>query len=112
MRGSKSTSPPQAPAIDAGSGTLKPSKTNALWEDKGRRLQELLALPPRRAEVLALLHDGEPDKVIAGKLHITPNTLHAYLAILFAGLGVKSRGLAMLSAERVLAQRGRRKPIR
>jgi DNA-binding NarL/FixJ family response regulator len=95
--------------------TQKPQTPGAhdteAWQEKATRLQESLGLSPRRAQVLSLLHDGAADKAIADKLHLTGNTLRAYLTVLFADLGVNTRGLAMLSAERALALAGKRKPI-
>jgi DNA-binding NarL/FixJ family response regulator len=66
-------------------------------------------LSAREAEVLALLVEGLPNKLIARRLHISEKTVKTHLTSIFRTLGVTDRTQAALWAERhgFTARRGR-----
>jgi DNA-binding CsgD family transcriptional regulator len=49
------------------------------------------ALSPREHEIVRMVADGHPNKVIAGVLNISPWTVCTHLRRIFAKLGVNSR---------------------
>ena len=60
------------------------------------------ALTPREIEVLQLLADGLPNKVIAARLHISDQTVKFHVAAILGKLGVANR----TEAVRVAVRRG------
>jgi DNA-binding CsgD family transcriptional regulator len=48
-------------------------------------------LSPREQEIVRMIADGHPNKVIAGVLNISPWTVGTHLRRIFAKLGVSSR---------------------
>lgn len=52
-------------------------------------------LTEREQEVLALLVEGHPNKVIAEQLHISPYTVHAHLRSIYSKLDVRTRSAAV-----------------
>jgi DNA-binding NarL/FixJ family response regulator len=60
----------------------------------------LAALSPREREVLALLVEGLPNKLIARRLQISEKTVKTHLTRVFRELGVTDRTQAALWAER------------
>lgn len=59
------------------------------------------ALTPREAEVLQLLAEGLPNKNIAGRLGISPNTVKFHINAILNKLGVQSRTEAVIRATRL-----------
>jgi DNA-binding NarL/FixJ family response regulator len=59
-------------------------------------------LTPREREVLALLADGLPNKLIARRLEISEKTVKAHLTNIFQRIGVTDRTQAALWAQRNL----------
>jgi DNA-binding NarL/FixJ family response regulator len=57
-------------------------------------------LSPRELEVLALVAEGLPNKLIARRLEISEKTVKAHLTSVFAELGVADRTQAALWAQR------------
>jgi DNA-binding NarL/FixJ family response regulator len=57
-------------------------------------------LSGREAEVLALLVEGLPNKLIARRLEISEKTVKTHLTSIFRALGVTDRTQAALWAER------------
>lgn len=57
-----------------------------------------LGISPREQEVLDLLAEGCPNKVIARRLAISPNTVKTHVSSLFEKLGVASRTQAIARA--------------
>ncbi len=55
-------------------------------------------LAPRQREVLALLADGHPRKLIADKLEISENTVGSHCEAIYARLGVSSVAQAVVIA--------------
>lgn len=50
------------------------------------------SLPPRARDTLDQLLQGASNRDIAGRLHISPNTVHHYCKMVFRAFGVRSRG--------------------
>ena len=57
-------------------------------------------LTPREREVLQIVADGLPSKMIARRLDITERTVNAHLTRIFERIGVSDRTQAALWAER------------
>jgi two-component system, NarL family, nitrate/nitrite response regulator NarL len=57
------------------------------------------ALSARQTEVLALLAQGKPNKVIARELGLSENTVRVHVAATFAHFGVNSRTAVVLAAQ-------------
>ncbi len=57
------------------------------------------ALSVRQMEVLALLAQGKPNKVIAREMGLSENTVRVHVSAMFAQLGVNSRTAAVLAAQ-------------
>ena len=60
----------------------------------------LAGISPREREVLALLLDGMPNKLIARRLEISEKTVKSHLTSIFRQIGVTDRVQAVLWAER------------
>lgn len=56
-------------------------------------------LTERQMQVLALLTEGKPNKVIARTLDITEGTVKIHLVAIFQALGVKNRTEAVIAAQ-------------
>jgi DNA-binding NarL/FixJ family response regulator len=83
----------------AGGSPLDPRAARVLLEAKSAP-DPLAAVSPREREVLALLLDGLPNKLIARRLGISEKTVKAHLTSIFRHLGVTDRVQAILWAER------------
>lgn len=83
-------------AVAAGLVALDPSFAPALAP--ARPAPE--ALSPREAEVLALLAEGLPNKLIADRLHISEHTAKFHVNAILAKLGAQSRTEAVVRAAR------------
>ena len=57
-------------------------------------------LTPRQLEVLSLLCDGLPNKLICRQLNISPGTVKVHISCILRELGVSSRLQAVVSARR------------
>ena len=85
-------------AADGGS-PLDPRAARSLLEAKSAP-DPLAALSPREREVLALLREGMPNKLIARRLGISEKTVKSHLTSIFRQIGVTDRVQAILWAER------------
>jgi DNA-binding NarL/FixJ family response regulator len=65
-----------------------------------------LRLTPRQAEVLELLLQGQPNKLIARHLNLSVETVKDHVASLLRVLGVSSRTQAVLAAGQLLGNAG------
>jgi len=61
---------------------------------------ELVDLTPRQIEVLRLLGEGLPTKLICRRLNIAPGTVKVHIRLLMRKLGVSSRLQAVVAAHR------------
>lgn len=57
------------------------------------------SLSARQLEVLALIAQGKPNKVIAREMNLSENTVRVHVSAMFAHLGVNSRTAAVLAAQ-------------
>jgi DNA-binding NarL/FixJ family response regulator len=82
-----------------GGSPLDPRAARSLLEAKSAP-DPLAGVSPREREVLALLLDGMPNKLIARRLEISEKTVKSHLTSIFRQLGVTDRVQAILWAER------------
>ena len=98
-----------AKAIEAaarGDAPLDPKAARALLSAR-RAPSEAEALSEREREVLAMVAEGLPNKLIATRLAISEKTVKAHLTNVFRTIGVTDRTQAALWAERNGLTRGR-----
>ena len=83
------------------------SNVRGIYLDKGTTLYETLdgvssrpSLSPRESEVLALLAEGAPNKVIARRLNISVHTAKFHVAAILIKLGAANRTDAIAIAMR------------
>lgn len=81
----------------AGGAPLDPRAARALLDARARR-PDTMSLTDREREVVGLLADGLPNKVIARRLGITERTVKAHLTSAFQRIGVTDRVQAALWA--------------
>lgn len=86
-------------AAAAGGSPLDPRAARILLQARDAP-DPLAGISPREREVLALLLDGMPNKLIARRLGISEKTVKAHLTSIFRELGVADRVQAILWAER------------
>ena len=65
------------------------------------RVEEVEALTPREAEVLAAVARGIPPKSIAAELFLSHHTVRNHLKSVYRKLGVQNRTQAILAAYRL-----------
>jgi DNA-binding NarL/FixJ family response regulator len=98
-----------AKAIEAaarGDAPLDPKAARALLSAR-RAPSEADALSEREREVLVMVAEGLPNKLIAARLAISEKTVKAHLTSVFRTIGVTDRTQAALWAERNGLTRGR-----
>jgi DNA-binding NarL/FixJ family response regulator len=86
-------------AAAAGGSPLDPRAARALLEARDAP-DPLAGVSPREREVLALLLEGMPNKLIARRLAISEKTVKSHLTSIFRQIGVTDRVQAILWAER------------
>jgi DNA-binding NarL/FixJ family response regulator len=82
-----------------------PVTQTPLWFDspdvtQERRNAPLVRLTPRQREVLSLLCEGLPNKLICRQLNIATGTVKVHIGVILRELGVTSRLQAVVSAAR------------
>lgn len=65
-----------------------------------------LGLTPRQTDVLALLLQGKPNKLIARELNLSVETIKDHVAAVLRALGVNSRTQAVLAVSQMTQQSG------
>lgn len=65
-----------------------------------------LGLTPRQTDVLALLLQGKPNKLIARELNLSVETVKDHVAAVLRALGVSSRTQAVLAVSQMTQQEG------
>ncbi|PPE71704.1 response regulator transcription factor [Caldimonas thermodepolymerans] len=65
-----------------------------------------LGLTPRQTDVLALLLQGKPNKLIARELNLSVETVKDHVAAVLRALGVSSRTQAVLAVSQMTQQHG------
>ena len=68
------------------------------------RTLESVGLTPRQADVLALLLQGKPNKLIARELNVSVETVKDHVAAVLRALGVSSRTQAVLAVSQMSRQ--------
>ncbi|MCH7344013.1 response regulator transcription factor [Pelomonas sp. CA6] len=102
-----SESPEPAPLVPPGTPALAP--VHVLASEGGYQSipgLDSLGLTPRQTDVLALLLQGKPNKIIARELGVSVETIKDHVAAVLKALGVSSRTQAVLA----VAQMGQRRP--
>ena len=74
---------------------------------RAAQLRPSLGLTPRQTDVLALLLQGKPNKLIARELNLSVETVKDHVAAVLRALGVSSRTQAVLAVSQ-MTQPGRR----
>jgi DNA-binding NarL/FixJ family response regulator len=87
-------------AVMRGESPLDPRVGSVLLENLSARPSEVDMLTDREREVLALVAEGLPNKIIAIRLHITTGTVKAHLGRVFQAIGVTDRTQAALWAHK------------
>jgi DNA-binding NarL/FixJ family response regulator len=87
-------------AAARGESPLDPKAAQALVSARAEHTEA--ELTPREREVLGLLADGMPNKLIARRLEISEKTVKAHLTNIFQRIGVTDRTQAALWAQRNL----------
>jgi DNA-binding NarL/FixJ family response regulator len=70
----------------------------------GAATGKLAALSPRQRDVLRLLAEGRPNKLIARELDISEATVKVHLLAVYRALGARNRTEAVVIAQRLVAQ--------
>jgi DNA-binding NarL/FixJ family response regulator len=83
----------------AGQAPLAPQAASALVAER-REARPATELTPREHEVLLMVGEGLPNKLIARQLEISEATVKAHLTRIFERIGVTDRTQAALWAER------------
>jgi DNA-binding NarL/FixJ family response regulator len=83
----------------AGQAPLAPQAASALMAER-REARPAAELTPREHEVLLMVGEGLPNKLIARRLEISEATVKAHLTRIFERIGVTDRTQAALWAER------------
>ncbi|HEY9068396.1 MAG TPA: response regulator transcription factor [Burkholderiaceae bacterium] len=72
----------------------------AAWMPGARRPEDI-GLSPRQADVLRMLIDGKPNKLISRELEMSESTVKTHLAAIFRKLDATSRTQAVVAAARL-----------
>jgi DNA-binding NarL/FixJ family response regulator len=78
-----------------------PSLPSAYFSGSSRRIERVVRLTPRELEVLSLLAEGLPNKLICRRLGISAGTVKIHVSRVLAELGVSSRLEAVIVAQRL-----------
>lgn len=71
----------------------------SLGQDYTQQRNTTPSLSARQLEVLALLAQGKPNKVIAREMNLSENTVRVHVSAMFNHLGVNSRTAAVLAGQ-------------
>jgi DNA-binding NarL/FixJ family response regulator len=85
------------PAVQQGGALAQACKADAGFDPRDARP---VRLTPRELEVLALLCEGLPNKLISRRLDISSATVKCHISRILSELGVSSRLQAVVSAAR------------
>lgn len=77
-----------------------PVKSSALSDGRSDTADGVETLTPRESEVLQLIAEGLPNKIIAGKLSISEHTVKFHVNAILTKLGAQSRTEAVVRATR------------
>ena len=94
-----------------GGGMFFPETPALTGEETARPDSGKISLTTRQRQVLALLAEGKPNKVIARALQLTEGTVKIHVAAIFRALEVSNRTEAVIAARRLgLAMPGSDRP--
>ena len=94
-----------------GGGMFLPETPALTGDESTRSAGEQISLTTRQREVLALLAEGKPNKLIARALDLTEGTVKIHVAAIFRALEVSNRTEAVIAARRLgLAMPGNDRP--
>jgi DNA-binding NarL/FixJ family response regulator len=82
-------------------GTAAPSSNPPQVGEASRRTPADLGLTPRQADVLYLLLQGKPAKLICRELDLSPSTVKAHTSAVLRALNVTTRTQAVVAAGRL-----------
>ncbi len=100
-------STPSAPDADTVPGYMKVIGGHAAQGDyQTTPSLASLGLTPRQTDVLALLLQGKPNKLIARDLNLSVETIKDHVAAVLRALGVNSRTQAVLAVSQMTQQAG------
>lgn len=88
-------------AVGQGLAVIEPSLTSALIAAPEAAAPPVDSLTPREKEVLQLLAQGLPNKLIASRLGITDHTVKFHVNAIMGKLGVQSRTEAVVRATKL-----------
>jgi two-component system, NarL family, nitrate/nitrite response regulator NarL len=71
----------------------------SLGQDFTQQRNTTPSLSARQLEVLALLAQGKPNKVIAREMNLSENTVRVHVSAMYSHLGVNSRTAAVLAGQ-------------
>lgn len=77
------------------------SLPSAYFSGSARSMDRVVRLTPRELEVLSLLAEGLPNKLICRRLGISAGTVKIHVSRVLAELGVSSRLEAVIVAQRL-----------
>lgn len=98
---------PPIPDADTTPGYLRVVNTQATQSSyQTTPTLATLGLTPRQTDVLALLLQGKPNKLIARELHLSVETVKDHVAAVLRALGVSSRTQAVLAVSQMTQQSG------
>ena len=89
-------------ALDQGLVVVDPALAAALFPNNSASpTAPAESLTPREMEVLQLLAEGLPNKIIAARLSVTDHTVKFHVNAIMSKLGVQSRTEAVVHATRL-----------
>ena len=95
--------PPAAPEVNSQAARLQQiSQLATASEYQMQTGLENLSLTPRQTDVLALLLQGKPNKIIARELGVSVETVKDHVAAVLKALGVNSRTQAVLAVSQMV----------
>ncbi|TAK85807.1 MAG: response regulator transcription factor [Aquabacterium sp.] len=107
MSMSADTAPPQVSSPGATGGYLRTVHSQANRSDfQTTPSLASLGLTPRQTDVLALLLQGQPNKLIARELGLSVETVKDHVAAVLRALNVSSRTQAVLAVSQMLQNQG------
>ena len=84
------------------------NETEGVYDPKAQGAE--LGLTPRQAEVLSLLIQGKPNKVICRDLNLAEGTVKIHVAAILKALGVMNRTQAVVAVSRMGLKLGPLRP--
>ena len=102
----RSHDPAPSPESDTVPGVLRVVRENAAHAEPEPPPLASLGLTPRQTDVLALLLQGKPNKLIARDLNLSVETVKDHVAAVLRTLNVSSRTQAVLAVSQMTRQGG------